>query len=57
MLKPGKISLLLTGLMLLTAGFVMASQCVSCHTDAEKLQAITKTLPKKVGSTETAGKG
>ena len=34
-----------------------ASQCVSCHTDAELLKAIIKTLPPPVTSAETAGKG
>lgn len=34
-----------------------ASQCVECHTDAEKLQAITAKLPVPVVSAETAGKG
>ncbi len=34
-----------------------ASQCVDCHTDAEKLKAIAKTLPQPEASAETAGKG
>lgn len=34
-----------------------ASQCVVCHTDAEQLKAIIKTLPPPETSTETAGKG
>lgn len=43
--------------LLLTAGAALASQCVTCHVDAEKLEAITKTLPAKATSSETAGKG
>lgn len=57
MCKLGKVCLLLIAFMLLAVGSGMASQCVSCHTDVEKLKAIAKTLPQKVGSTETAGKG
>ncbi len=34
-----------------------ASQCVTCHTDVNKLKAIAKTIPKPVASAETAGKG
>ncbi|MBN2720821.1 MAG: hypothetical protein JXR72_06955 [Proteobacteria bacterium] len=34
-----------------------ASQCVTCHTDAEQLKAIIKTLPPPAISAETAGKG
>jgi hypothetical protein len=50
------IGLLFTGL-LMVSGSVLASSCVDCHTDVDKLKAIAKTLPKKVGSAETAGKG
>ena len=49
------------GLVLLgitaTAGNVLASECVNCHTDTAKLQAIAKTMPQKTGSAETAGSG
>lgn len=55
--KLGKVTLLLAVLMLLATSSVMASQCVSCHTDIEKLKAVAKTIPKEVGSAETAGKG
>ncbi|OEU44618.1 MAG: hypothetical protein BBJ60_09250 [Desulfobacterales bacterium S7086C20] len=34
-----------------------ASECIKCHTDEQKLKSITKDLPKKEKSTETAGKG
>lgn len=43
--------------LIFSAGDLFASSCVDCHTDTEKLQAIAKTLPQKVGSAETAGKG
>lgn len=43
--------------LLLFAGSVLASSCVDCHTDVEKLKVVAKTIPKKVGSAETAGKG
>ncbi len=35
----------------------MGSECIKCHTDKNKLQSITKDLPKKEKSTETTGKG
>ncbi len=35
----------------------MASECIKCHTDKDKLQSITKNLPIEEKSTETAGKG
>ena len=57
MYSRGKISLLLLVVLLLAASSVMASQCVNCHTDVDKLKAIAKTIPQKVGSAETAGKG
>jgi|GEM_PF-4421982 len=49
----------LMALLAVTVGTaaVQASQCVSCHTDAEQLKTITKTLPSPVASAETAGKG
>ncbi len=34
-----------------------ASECIKCHTDKNKLQSITKNLPQKEKSAETAGKG
>ena len=34
-----------------------ASECIKCHTDKNKLQGITKNLPQKEKSTETAGQG
>ena len=34
-----------------------ASQCITCHTDAEKLKSIAKTLPQPEASAENAGKG
>lgn len=48
---------LLTVSLLVPGGVVMASQCVVCHTDSEKLKEIAGTLPKPVVSSETAGKG
>ena len=50
------LSLLFLGLALCCSG-ALASTCVECHTDAAKLKAIAKTLPEKVASAETAGKG
>jgi hypothetical protein len=41
----------------LFSGLAMASSCVDCHTDAAKLKAIGKTIPKAAVSAETAGKG
>ena len=41
----------------LTAGSSPASECVRCHTDAAKLKEITRQLPQKEASSETAGKG
>jgi hypothetical protein len=35
----------------------LASQCVECHTDSERLKEIAKTLPRPEASAETAGKG
>lgn len=52
-----KVSLLLVAVLLLAATSALASQCVNCHTDVEKLKAIAKTIIKPVGSAETAGKG
>jgi len=50
------IGLILSSL-LATTGIALASTCVDCHTDVERLKALAKTLPQQVGSTETAGKG
>jgi len=44
-------------LMHLPAGDATASECIKCHTDKTKLIGITKNLPKKEKSAETAGKG
>ena len=52
-----KAGLLFTAGLFLTSTAAVASQCVDCHTNAEKLAAIAKTLPKKGASAETAGKG
>lgn len=49
--------ILFFGVMLLSASNAAASECIKCHTDKNKLQSITKNLPKKEKSTETAGKG
>jgi len=48
---------LLLAVLLLSATSALASQCVECHTDVEKLKVIAKTLPKKVASAATKGKG
>ncbi len=48
--------LLLIGL-LLAASSVIGSQCVTCHTDVEKLKLLAKSIPIAVSSTQTAGKG
>lgn len=48
---------LLLAVLLLSATSALASQCVECHTDVEKLKAIAKTLPKKAASSQTKGKG
>ncbi len=50
------VGLILSGL-LATTSITLASTCVDCHTDVDKLKAIAKTIPQKAGSTETAGKG
>ena len=50
------LGLLLLGLWA-TTGAVLASECVNCHTDTAKLEAIAKTLPHKEASAETAGSG
>jgi hypothetical protein len=49
--------ILVFGLMLSSASNVAASECIKCHTDKNKLQSITKNLPQKEKSTETAGQG
>ena len=46
----------------LSAAFLLASpsfasQCIDCHTNPEKLKAITANLPQPEVSAETAGKG
>lgn len=48
-----KLSLLILAALLLFASSAVASQCVECHTDVEKLKAIAKTLPQKVASAST----
>jgi len=48
---------LVVSCLLMTTSAVLASSCVDCHTDVDKLKEISKTLPAKVGSAETAGKG
>lgn len=57
MRKQTKLSLLLVTVLLLAATSTLASQCIDCHTDVEKLKTIAKTIVKPVGSAETAGKG
>jgi len=44
-------------LSLLFSSSALASSCVDCHTNVAKLKEIAKTIPQKVGSAETAGKG
>lgn len=53
---------MLTGLLafsflLFLGGLANGSQCVNCHTDSEKLKEVARSIPQKVASTETAGKG
>lgn len=48
---------LVPAILAASAAGAQASQCVSCHTDAEQLKAIIKTLPPPETSAETAGKG
>ncbi len=50
-------SLLMFAVLLLATTSALASVCVDCHTDVEKLKVIAKTIVKPVGSAETAGKG
>lgn len=57
MYEHGKKSLVLAAVLLLTATSALASQCVECHTDVEKLKSIAKTIPKPAASAETTGKG
>ena len=35
----------------------VASECINCHTNVEKLKNIAKTLPEPEASAESAGKG
>ena len=44
-------------ILILFAGNAIASECIPCHTQKEKLKAITDTLPKKVKSAQTSGQG
>ena len=54
---PERSALLLLAALLLPASPAPASQCIDCHTNLEKLKAITSSLPKPEVSAETAGKG
>lgn len=57
MKRPELGTLLLSAVILLLASPSLASQCINCHTDSEKLKAITDSMPKPLVSAETAGKG
>ena len=43
--------------VLIAAIPAVASECINCHTNVEKLKAIAKTLPNPEASAESAGKG
>jgi len=44
-------------LMVFSIRGAIASECVRCHTQKEKLKAITDGLPEKIKSTENTGQG
>ena len=49
--------ILLLVFLVATAATALASQCINCHTDAEKLKTIAATIQRPEASAETAGKG
>jgi len=57
--RPGLFIVVALGFIFLFSLFndAAASECIKCHTDKIKLQNITKNLPQKEKSSETAGKG
>ena len=57
MKRPELSALALSAAFLLLASPSLASQCIECHTNPEKLKTIAANLPKPVASAETAGKG
>jgi len=44
-------------IFILSFGNTIASECERCHTQKDKLKAVTDNLPKKIVSAETSGQG
>ncbi len=47
----------IAAIFVLSFGDITASECERCHTQKDKLKAITDTLPGKTTSTEISGQG
>jgi len=49
--------IILAAFMAVILGDAMASECIRCHTDKNKLKTITDGIPQKAKSDQISGKG